>query len=110
MIEDEKLRVMSQQGLDDKIAGLPDQTMVIELPAMLKVLETGLPQRVSVSTSKDKLFSSAHTQMVIPIRRETAVIGLLHLESSSDFPGGYDLSHPSYRSCGHCHFQCATVR
>lgn len=84
MIEDEKLRVMSQQGLDDKIAGLPDQTMVIELPAMLKVLETGLPQRVSVGTSKDKLFPAAHTQMVIPIRRETTVIGLLHLESISD--------------------------
>jgi signal transduction histidine kinase len=84
MIEENKLRVMSQQGLDEKIAGLTDQTMEIELPSMLKVLETGLPQRVSVNNSKDKLYPSAHTQMVIPIRRETAVIGLLHLESISD--------------------------
>jgi signal transduction histidine kinase len=75
---------MAQQGLDEKMAGLTDQTMDIEIPAMLQVMETGLPQRVPVNNLSPKLLPAAHTQMVIPIRRETTVIGLLHLESISD--------------------------
>ncbi len=84
MIEENKLHIMSQQGLDEKMVGLTDQTMDIEIPAMLHVMESGLPERVSVNNLSPKLLPSAHTQMVIPIRRETAVIGLLHLESTSD--------------------------
>ena len=34
--------------------------------------------------SKSKLLVASHNQMVIPIRRETTVIGLLYLESMSD--------------------------
>jgi signal transduction histidine kinase/putative methionine-R-sulfoxide reductase with GAF domain len=84
MIEENRLHIMSQQGLDEKMVGLKDETMDIEIPAMLHVIESGLPERVSVNNLSLKLLSSAHTQMVIPIRRETAVIGLLHLESTSD--------------------------
>ncbi|MCC7119255.1 MAG: GAF domain-containing protein [Anaerolineales bacterium] len=84
MMEENKLRVMSQQGLEEKNPDASEQLISITIPAMLQVLETGLPQRVSVADSKDKLYPLAHTQMVIPIRRETAVIGLLHLESVSD--------------------------
>lgn len=84
MVEENKLRVMSQQGLDEKSIGVSDQLLSITIPTMLEVIETGVPQRVSVADTKDKLFPLAHTQMVIPIRRETAVIGLLHLESVSD--------------------------
>ena len=85
MLEEGKLRVMAHQGLDDRMANLPeDQAMKIELPAMIQSIENGQPQSLSVATSNDKLLSSAHTQMIIPIRRETTVIGLLHLESISD--------------------------
>ncbi len=84
MLEESKLRVMSHQGFDEKMENLPDQTMKVEIPAMTLVVETGQPQQLTVVASKDKLLPSAHTQMVIPIRRETTVIGLLHLESMSD--------------------------
>ncbi|MCE9646597.1 MAG: GAF domain-containing protein [Chloroflexi bacterium] len=84
MLEGENLRVMSHQGFDERMENLPDQTMKIEIPAMTRVVETGLPQQLTVVASREKLLPSAHTQMVIPIRRETAVIGLLHLESMSD--------------------------
>jgi signal transduction histidine kinase len=47
-------------------------------------IENGQPQSQSVTTSNEKLLANAHTQMIIPIRRETTVIGLLHLESTSD--------------------------
>jgi signal transduction histidine kinase len=75
---------MSDVGFDEFIAGLTDRSMRAELPAMARALETGLPQQSSVAASKDKLLAASHTQMVIPIRRETAVIGLLFLESTND--------------------------
>ncbi len=84
MLEENKLHVMSHQGLDERIASLPDQTMKVDLPAMNTVIETGQPQRTTVTTSNQKLLPTAHTQMIIPIRRETNVIGLLHLESTND--------------------------
>ncbi|MFN8380792.1 MAG: GAF domain-containing protein [Anaerolineales bacterium] len=84
MLEGEDLRVMSFVGFDDYIASLTNQTMKIELPAMTKAVELGSPQQVSVAASRDKLVVASHTQMVIPIRRETTVIGLLYLESTND--------------------------
>jgi signal transduction histidine kinase len=84
MLEEGKLRVMAHQGFDERMASLPDQTMKVELPAMVLSLENGQPQLLTVTSSNEKLLPSAHTQLVIPIRRETLVIGLLYLESTSD--------------------------
>jgi signal transduction histidine kinase len=84
MIEEGKLRVVSQQGYDDQLANLPDQTIKIEMPAMLDAIETQQPQRTQVTDSNKKLLTSAHNQMAIPIRRETQVIGLILLESTTD--------------------------
>ena len=84
MLEEDKLRVMAHQGFDERMANLPDQTMKMELPAMVLSVENGQPQLLAVTSSTEKLLSNAHTQMIIPIRRETAVIGLLHLESMND--------------------------
>jgi len=85
MLEEGKLRVMAHQGFDERMANLPeDQTMKIELPIMTLAVETAQPQRLTVVEAAEKLLPSAHMQMVIPIRRETTVIGLLHLESTND--------------------------
>lgn len=84
MLEEGKLRVMAYQGFDERLANLPDQTMKMELPAMVHSIENGQPQLLTVTESTEKLLSSAHTQLIVPIRRETLVIGLLHLESTSD--------------------------
>jgi len=84
MLEETKLRVMAHQGFDERMANLPDQTMKVELPVMLLSMETGQPQLLTVTASSEKLLPTAHTQLIIPIRRETAVVGLLHLESTSD--------------------------
>ncbi len=85
ILEETQLRVMSQQGLDEQMESWPDQVMKIELPSMKAAVETGLPQNVEVAVeaSKNKLLMASQTQMVIPIRRETTVIGLLYLESTS---------------------------
>lgn len=85
ILEEARLRVMAHQGLDEQMQSLPDLVMKIELPSMLAAVETGLPQNVEVAVdaSKNKLLMASQTQMVIPIRRETTVIGLLYLESTS---------------------------
>ena len=84
MLEGGNLRVMSHQGFDERVADWPDMTMKMEIPAMFAAVETGQPQQAAVAISRDKILSTTHTQMIIPIRRETAVIGLLYLESASD--------------------------
>ncbi|MBL8090081.1 MAG: GAF domain-containing protein [Anaerolineales bacterium] len=84
ILEEDKLRVMAHQGLDEQMQNLPEMLMKVELPAMLAAVETGVPQQEAVESSKNKLLTASHTQMVIPIRRETTVIGLLYLESLSD--------------------------
>jgi signal transduction histidine kinase len=60
--------------------------MKIELPSMVAAVETGQPQNmeVAVESSKNKMLIASRNQMVIPIRRETTVIGLLYLESVGD--------------------------
>ncbi|GMV35057.1 MAG: hypothetical protein DCC59_03350 [Chloroflexi bacterium] len=86
-LEEGKLRVMAQQGLDEQMTPLGDQLLMkIELPSMIAAVETGLPQHVeaAVGVSKNKLLMASQNQMVIPIRRETTVIGVLYLESSGD--------------------------
>lgn len=84
MLEGRDLRVMAQQGLDDQIAKLHDGVMKVELPAMLSAIESGQPQQTAVVASREKLLAASRVQMVIPIRRETKVIGLLYLESRND--------------------------
>jgi len=61
-----------------------------ELPAMALAMETGQPQKMAFVAKKDKFLVNSHAQMVIPIRREKAVIGLLYLESRNDAQGDID--------------------
>jgi signal transduction histidine kinase len=84
MLEESDLRVMSHQGFEESTAKKFEQPLKVDLPAMSIAVETGQPQQITVAASKEKLLSTAHTQIAIPIRRETKVIGLLHLESTSD--------------------------
>ncbi len=84
MLEGNGFRVMSQQGYDEQVANMPDQSMKINMPAMQVAVESKQPQRVNVAESSNKLLASAHMQMIIPIQREAQVIGLILLESTSD--------------------------
>jgi signal transduction histidine kinase len=84
MLGESGLFVMAHQGFDEKTAATFEQPLKADLPAIKLAIETGQPQRVTVTTLKEKLLPTAHTQIIIPIRRETTVTGLLHLESTSD--------------------------
>ena len=92
ILEETKLRVMAHQGLDAQMESLPEQLMKVELPSMIQAVETGLPQNIEVAadSSKNKLLLASQSQMVIPIRRETTVIGLLYLESTGSTDSDID--------------------
>jgi signal transduction histidine kinase/putative methionine-R-sulfoxide reductase with GAF domain len=85
MLEEDKLRVIAQQGYEEYIGNYADQPMPLNLPALKSAVESGLPQKIILEArAGGSLLPSAHTQIVIPIRREASVIGLLMLESTSD--------------------------
>jgi signal transduction histidine kinase len=85
MLAGEKLRVMADQGYEDLNGRFADGVLHLDMPAVESALQTAQPQQISLhSDAGDSILSGAHTQIVIPIRREGNVIGLLLLESVSD--------------------------
>jgi len=84
MFDENGFRVMSQQGYEEQITKLSDQVIRLHLPAIQAAMDSKQPQRINVINSSSKLLAAAHTQMIIPIQRESKVIGLILLESTSD--------------------------
>ena len=85
MLTDEKLRVMAEQGYGDLNERLIDGLLPLDMPTVKAALQTAQPQQVSLQAGAEgSILPGAHTQIVIPIRREAEVIGLLFLESVSD--------------------------
>jgi signal transduction histidine kinase len=85
MLEEEQIRLMAQEGYDDVLAEVSDGHISLDLPTIQAAIETGQPSQISLIAQGEKgILPSAHTQIIIPIRREANVIGLLLLESMSD--------------------------
>jgi len=85
MLADEKLRVMAEQGYGDLKEHFVDGLLPLDIPTVKSAMQTAQPQQVSLqSDTVGSILPGAHTQIVIPIRREAEVIGLLFLESVSD--------------------------
>jgi signal transduction histidine kinase len=88
MIEGDHLRLMAHQGYADILTSEIESHMPLELAALRAVIESGQPSQSSlVSNGAKGILPMAHTQIIVPIRRETQVIGLLLLESTSDSQG-----------------------
>jgi len=83
-IEEKGLRVLADQGYSDEVKSLKEDYMPLDHPAVLQAIETGLPQRIVLEKPDPKLafLREAHSQLVIPIRRESKAIGLFLLEST----------------------------
>ncbi|MBN2119166.1 MAG: GAF domain-containing protein [Anaerolineales bacterium] len=88
MLEENQLRIMAQQGYEDILSEQSISRIPLELPAISAVIESGQSSQVSlVSNGAKGILPSAHTQIIIPIRREAQVTGLILLESTSDSQG-----------------------
>lgn len=85
MLVDEKLHVMAEQGYGDLSDRLKGGLLPLDMNTVKTAVNTAQPQQVSLQgNAEGSILPGAHTQFVIPIRREADVIGLLLLESSSD--------------------------
>ncbi len=87
MLEEDDLRIMAQQGYEEMIT---EQTahLPLQFPAIQTVIQTGQASQISLlSNGARGIMNSAHSQIIIPIRREAQVIGLILLESTSDSQG-----------------------
>ena len=85
MLTDGVLRLMAEQGYGDLDEQFTDGLLPLDYPIIRSAIQTTQPQQVSLGTDAEgSILPGAHTQIVIPIRREAEVIGLLFLESVSD--------------------------
>jgi signal transduction histidine kinase len=88
MIEGDRLRLMAHEGYEELLSQEAETGMPIESPALRSAIESGQPSQISLVGSDAKgILPIAHTQIIVPIRREAQVIGLLLLESTSDSQG-----------------------
>jgi signal transduction histidine kinase/putative methionine-R-sulfoxide reductase with GAF domain len=86
--EEEDLRIMAQQGYEDVLGEQSITRLPLHYPAIQSVIQTGQANQVSLLNNEARGFMpAAHSQIIIPIRREAQVIGLILLESSSDSQG-----------------------
>lgn len=82
MLEDKDLRIMAHQGYGEHLSGYAETPMPLDLPSLRQAVETGQPQRQALDPALGgSLLPEARDQIVVPIRREAQVIGLLMLES-----------------------------
>jgi len=91
MLEGEALRLMAHQGYEEVFADQANLQLPTDMPSIRQAIETGQSNQVSlVLTNEQGVLPTAHTQILVPIRREAQVIGLIILESSSDSQGNVD--------------------
>ncbi|MEE8389524.1 MAG: hybrid sensor histidine kinase/response regulator [Anaerolineae bacterium] len=89
IVEENGIQIMASQGYGAELAPYQDAHLPVELPAIQQTIQSGQPQRQSTTEVQDDsqtqftggLFATAQSQIVVPIRREAEVIGLLLLES-----------------------------
>ena len=85
MLEENKLSIVAEQGYEHRSASVTDQIVNLELPTVQSAIDSGQPQRMAlVAASDTRPITGVHTQIVIPIRREAQVIGLLILETGNE--------------------------
>ncbi len=83
-VEEEGIRVMTDQGYKDEVEVFKEKYLQRNHPAVLEPIETGQPQHfVTESAAPQRIFlREGLSQMVLPIRRESKAIAVLILEST----------------------------
>ena len=82
-VEAKGLRVMADQGYTDEVDAFKINHIPLEHTAVKEAIAAGVHQRVELEESDPTrtFLNNAHSQLVIPIRRESKLVGLFLLES-----------------------------
>jgi signal transduction histidine kinase len=84
ILEGNGILIMAQQGYDVLAEEFKDSPMPLEQQSNMRVaVDTGQPQQVTYIGDQHGILADAHSQIVVPIRREANVIGLIMMESFS---------------------------
>ena len=87
VVEKDGLRVMASQGFEHQLDRYTEGVLPLDLPLLAAAVAEGRLQQTGEADEKHTcLHEHASRQLVIPIRREVEVIGLLLLESEAVTP------------------------
>jgi signal transduction histidine kinase len=81
-IYEKGISLVANQGYANELTAYEEALIPLEHPAVVDPLASGQPVR-SIPTAQSAFLSGAQSQLVIPVRREASVIGVLILESQS---------------------------
>ena len=85
MLDEKGLRLMTQQGYGEQLAAYAETPLPLEQPELKAAIESGQPQHVIFQPEeKGGFLPDTRSQIIVPIRREAKVIGLLLLESTAE--------------------------
>lgn len=101
--KDGSIEIMAHQGYPDELKPYLEKYVIDSFPAIQRAIESGQPQSTSSSSANisRSLLEGGHSQIVAPIRRETAVIGLVVLESHTSVLGSEETQAFLARLCDH---------
>jgi signal transduction histidine kinase len=91
-VAEDGLRVMAEHGYSDELESYKDSTLPVDLPGLKSAVDDESTQQIRRSEFLEQrvdeftLLKGAESQIVIPIRREEQVIGLILLESYREDP------------------------
>ncbi len=81
-LSEEGIYIMAQEGYENQLEYYKDKALPLELPAMIDASESGQPETHQLTpTEQGGLLPGTRTQIAVPLRRETKVVGLILLES-----------------------------
>ena len=84
-LSEDGIHIMAQEGYGDQLNFYEDKALPLELPSMIKAAESGQPQTLHLDpVEQGGLLPGTRTQIVVPLRRESNVVGLILLESTQE--------------------------
>ena len=83
-VQDNGVRLMAHNGYDKEVAAYDEKFISLDHPAISEAIVSGQPRRIVMENAMamGAFLNGARSQLVIPIRRESYVIGLFLLEST----------------------------
>ncbi len=89
IIEENGILIMASQGYTTELDPFKNAPLPMELPLFQAAIQTGQLQQVDITndeTIRTSLLTGSTYQVIVPIRRETAAVGIILLESTSSDP------------------------
>jgi signal transduction histidine kinase len=79
LVEEVTIRIMASAGYTDELAGCEDGNLPAQLTPLIEVVNQGI-QEITHLENMEGLLDGTHTRIILPIRRETTIMGFVFLE------------------------------